>query len=226
MTVRRCTTCDIPIQDQIIICKRCEQECRRRLTDQAAHLTQLNVELRRETRKHELLKAAGLQWRIPFNDQASELIRRQDGLLGAWTATVAEMLDQQPPDPSVTARSTWLAGKVALLRRRTESARLLEAVRHLDKAVIRLIDLPVNRTTIPVGPCPNLWPTDTGTENCPGQIDAHFPLDAAEPCHMECTACKESWPSWQWNRVGLRILGRTAQLERQAQLAKAIGGAA
>ena len=204
------------------------------------------MEFRRETRKHELLKAAGLQWRIPFNDQASELIRRQDGLLGAWTATVAKILPplagpwckkcQHPscrivhyrrnPAPSVPARSIWLAAKVAMLRRRIESAPAPRSHPHLDKAVIRLIDLPANRSTIPVGPCPNLWPTDTGTENCPGLIDAHFPLEDSAPCHMECSACGESWPSWQWNRVGLRILGRAAQLERQAQLAKAIGGAA
>ena len=41
MTARRCATCDIPIQDQIIICRRCEQECRRRLHDQAGHLGEL-----------------------------------------------------------------------------------------------------------------------------------------------------------------------------------------
>ena len=171
MAARRCATCDIEIHDQIIICRRCERELRRRLHSQAGHLAQLNVELRRETRKHELLKTAGLQWRIPFNDQASRLIRRQATLLASWTVTVINMLpptERRPAAPTVPVISVWLASQVAMLRRRIESQQLLEAIRQLDRAVILLIDLPVNRSTIPVGPCPNLWPTGTGgTDYCP-----------------------------------------------------------
>lgn len=248
MAARRCATCDIEVRDQVVTCRRCERECRRRLVDQAAHHAELNLELRREVRKHELLKSAGLTWRIPFNDQASQLIRRQQTLLAGWTATLTRLRpapagpwcswackhpsckaarDLRPPAASVAARSTWLAMHVGFLRRRVESKLLLEAVRKLDRDVIRLVDLPANRSQIHVGPCPNVWPLeDGGTEYCPGEVDAQFPLDPAEPCHMVCSACGQLWPSWQWNRIGSRILRRAEQLEQQAALAKAIGGAA
>jgi len=248
MPARKCSTCDVEVRNQVVICKRCEQELRRRLIDQAAHLSQLNLELRREVRKHQLLKSAGLAWRIPFNDAASQLIRRQSMLLAGWTQTVGRhirplpgpwcgracthpsckaMRTRRPPAPSVPSRSIWLASFVGQLRRRQESRLLLEALRKLDHAVIALVDLPANRSRIHVGPCPNVWTLDDGgVEYCPGEVQAIFPLDERAPCYMTCQACQERWPSWQWNRVGSRILGRAEQLERQAKLAKAIGGAA
>ena len=248
MAARRCATCDIEVRDQLIICKRCERECRRYLVNQAAYYAELQLELRRETRKHELFKSAGLQWRIPFNDQASRLIRRQQTLLAGWTTTLTRMRpapagpwcsqackhgsckaarDHRPPAGSVAAQSIWLAMHVGFLRRRVESKLLLEALRRLDRDVINLVDLPANRSRVHVGPCPNVWPVaGGGQEHCPGQVDAHFPLDVEAPCHMVCSACGEQWPSWQWNRVGSRILGRAEQLQQQAALARSIGGAA
>lgn len=248
MPARKCATCDVEVRDQVIVCKRCERECRRRLVDQAAHLSELLLELRRQTRKQQLLKSAGMVWRIPFDDQASRLIRRQAQLLAGWTTTLIRMQpptlgpwcsqacehpsckvtrDTQPPAASVPAQSTWLASKVGSIRSRVEVKLLLEAIRKLDRDIIRLVDLPTNRSQIHVGPCPNVWPLPQGgQEHCPGQIDAHFPLDVEDECYLICGACEERWPSWQWNRTGSRILGRAEQLEQQAALAKMIGGAA
>lgn len=247
MPARKCGTCDVEVRDQVAICRRCESELRRRLVDQPEHRAQLELELRRETRKHELLKAANLEWRIPFNDAASELIRDQAKLIGGWVASLAKLTPpilgpacdracthrscnivrrDRPPTGELRARSVWLAGRVGMLRRRPEVRAMLEAFRRLDRDIITLVDLPANRQRIHVGPCPEMRERGYGPEHCPGQVDAVFPLDNEAPCHMECSACGERWPSWQWNRTGSRILARAEQLEAQQQLAKTIGGAA
>lgn len=246
---RTCGTCNIEVRDQVVICRRCEQELRRRLVDQSAHRGELELELRREARKHEMLRAANLDWRIPFDDRASQLLDRQRNLLGKWVQLVAKLRPplagpwcsracKHPscatirrtnlPGSAVAARSIWLAMSAGMLRRRIEARLILEAFRRLDRDVVALIDLPADRARIHVGPCPNVWPTGGGanTEHCPGQVHAHFPLEESEPCYMVCGACEERWPSWQWNRTGSRILDRVEQLEKQAELAKVIGGAA
>lgn len=241
---RVCGTCNTEVRDQVMICRRCEQELRRRLVDQSAHRGELELELRREARKHQLLKAANLDWRIPFDDRASQLLAEQRLLLARWVLQLqrmaapavgpwcsracrhdscATMRRTRPPAPHVAARSIWLMLNVGMLRRRVEARLILEAFRRLDRDVITLIDLPADRARVHVGPCPNVHPDGV---HCPGQVHAHFPLEVSETCYMVCGACEERWPSWQWNRAGSRILERVDQLERQAALAKQIGGAA
>jgi len=244
---RACATCQAELRDLVVICRRCEQELRRRLVDQSAHRSELELELRREARKHQMLKAANLDWRIPFDDRASQLLTRQRNLLAKWVQLVARVRPPLAgpwcsracnhgscaairrtnlPGPGVPGRSTWLAFNVGILRRRIESRLILEAFRRLDHDVVALIDLPADRARIHVGPCPNVWPAGDTVELCPGQVHAHFPLEDSEPCYMVCDACSERWPSWQWNRTGSRILARVEQLEQQEALAKSIGGAA
>jgi hypothetical protein len=67
----------------------------------------------------------------------------------------------------------------------------------------RVIDLPANRTTFPVGPCPEL--------GCQGEIRAYIPAQPERPARMECSACETRWEPHQWLRAGRRILARKGE---------------
>lgn len=81
---------------------------------------------------------------------------------------------------------------------------LADELHHHTTAARHIIDAPTNRTTIPVGPCPETA--------CPGEVRAHIPADPNQTAHMTCTGPQHHrLETWQWARAGQRILALKAR---------------
>jgi hypothetical protein len=222
--------------NNLAICRHCENELRRRLGDQAAHRDDLELEHRRQVRKAEATRRAGLSFPILFVEQASRLLKRQLALLEMWVwrlidrdlrrkrrvqgYTVMRPALTMPRARSVPVFGAWLATHLSVLRRRVDAADMLRELRALDAEIITLIDLPAMRTNLRVGPCPKKWPTDDGEQHCPGEVFAYVPADETAPAYMRCDACGAEWPSRYWFDAGDDIIARALELDHQRELAE------
>lgn len=229
MKERYCETCGHQIRaNNLAICRRCEEELRRRLGNQAAHCSELETEYLRQTRKAETIRRGGFSFPILYEAQARRLLDRQLRLLKTWVSAVVERRSnlRVPHGCTVPILGGWLAGNLSALRRNTKAAEILRDIRLLDQDIFTLIDLPATRTKVHVGPCPNSWPVEesgqTRLEHCPGQIDAYVPADETAPAYMRCDACAAQWPSRYWSDVGEDINARASEIQRRNDLAKSL----
>jgi hypothetical protein len=121
------------------------------------------------------------------------------------------------------AMARFLLANVEWLRHHEAGADAVDELTGDMRTARRVIDVPANRTTFPVGPCPEVTghqATSTGLQYpllaCPGEVRAYIPNTEDQPARLECTACHTVWESWQWLRAGRRIKDREATMKGTA----------
>ena len=205
-------TCDRPVQDANV-CAHCHHALRRDLAQVPALVGELVTTLTRNTRRIADRRPGGAERALIVNLAAS---RAADNLTAALTraattaSTVtgtegwrAEFAALRP-----AAIAGWLTAASEALRHADQAGPVIDGVNAAIRAAWRIVDLPANRTTFPVGPCPE---QPDGTY-CPGEIRAYIPADRTTTASLACPACDTTWWPWQWTRAGHRILARRAQL--------------
>jgi hypothetical protein len=119
--------------------------------------------------------------------------------------------------------SVFLIACLRHLRDSDDAPVLVGDLRRLIEKIVKIIDLPENRTRIHAGPCIKEYTDEYGRlEYCPGQVEAIVPADESIPPVMRCRACKVEYPSGQWLRAGVLIERRRVALQRQRELAEAM----
>jgi hypothetical protein len=249
--VSQCQACDATAPDGVSICGRCEADTRDRLARQETWRRELLTVLARMTRTEAANdggRAASLTlaWAqmgdrfldtidgkelkqilasLPPAQRAANTLRAQRELLLKWCRAV---LTPRCADGEPVHYMAWLLREnLHIIRRHDTAGDYTNRLRNLETRIIQTIDLPTERTRVDVGPCPNLWPTEAGhTEPCPGQITAHFPRDVTAPAYMRCSACRQEWPSREWDTASVLIRARQEQIERQKTLAQQFIGKA
>lgn len=107
-----------------------------------------------------------------------------------------------PTDPTLIPLGTlarWLLGHVEWLRHHPAGYEVADEIRSAVREVRRIVDAPANRSSFPVGPCPEV--------DCSGEVRAYFPADPTVSPHMTCSGgARHRYEPWQWNRAGRRIL--------------------
>jgi hypothetical protein len=130
------------------------------------------------------------------------------------------------------AMARFLLANVEWLRHHQAGHDAVEELTGDMRTARRVIDVPANRTTFPVGPCPEQFtivatmvtPAASATKlayrqdgmHCPGEVRAYIPNDETTPARLQCSACGTVWESWQWLRAGRRIKDREATMKGTA----------
>jgi hypothetical protein len=103
------------------------------------------------------------------------------------------------------AAALVLLEEIDAIRRHPAAAELHDEVISAIRQARNEADRPANRTTFPVGPCPE----DTETGPCPGEVVAFIPTEDERPSWLRCQADEaHRWSSIQFYRVGERIRRR------------------
>jgi hypothetical protein len=147
---------------------------------------------------------------LAYSNDASKATTKLRDVLTAW----AQGTGMPWAAYSITAAAHLLA-RLNDLRSHADADKLwTEITTACDTARIA-IDIPANRTTFPVGPCPENDPT-TGA-HCPGTVVAFIPTEDDRPGHMRCKLNPDhQWPAVQWYRTGRRILDRIEERKQTA----------
>jgi hypothetical protein len=247
--ISQCQSCGAAVQDTVI-CGRCEHDTRERLTRQETWRRELLTVLARMTRTQAANdggRAANLTlaWAqmgdrfldtidgkelkqilasLPPAQRAANTLRAQRDLLLEW---VRILFPITPDEAAVASMAANLLANMPVIRLQDSAGDYANRLHNLETRIIQTIDLPQERTRVDVGPCPNLWPNpESQLEPCPGQITAHFPRDVTAPAYMRCSACRQEWPSREWDTASVLIRARQQQIERQKTLAQQFIGKA
>lgn len=156
---------------------------------------------------------------LPYSPTASEAGWVLHNTLAAWAAALIENrrhqspVDGLTPDPegdrmhvhgpavlsaSLAVLAAYLSANVQKLRMRPDAWDAAGEIGAAISAVDRLIDTPIHRTVVAVGPCPE--------HECGGEVRAYIPTHPDRTSYMTCTRCRRRWESWQWGRIRRRIL--------------------
>jgi hypothetical protein len=122
--------------------------------------------------------------------------------LVGWVRDMAEGTARWPED-TLAAMAGWLLKRIDRIAVHPAAEDIHGEIVGAVRFAARVIDLPANRTTFPVGPCPEL--------GCQGEIRAYIPAQPERPARMECSACETRWEPHQWLRAGRRILARKGE---------------
>ena len=147
---------------------------------------------------------------LAFSNEASAATKHLRTVLIAWARGTG-----MPWAAYATTAAAHLLEHINDLRSHADVDKLFREVTEACRDARATIDIPANRTTFPVGPCPESDP-ETGSY-CPGTVVAFIPAEDSRPGHMRCKVNPDHhWSSVQWYRTGRRILDRIAQLKRGA----------
>jgi hypothetical protein len=224
--VCRVTSCDHPVTDAWV-CMRCAHQLERALGDIPAVVHQLNLTLAKQTRYADRNERGGNEQPLPMDPQASAAASELRAHLVGWVRLVAEERGWALPEDTLDSMSRWMLHHVEWLRHHQAGHDAVEELTGDMRTARRVIDVPANRTTFPVGPCPEFQPISVtpawnGTvvqqveQNCPGEVRAYIPNTDTQPARLECSACHTVWESWQWLRAGRRIKDREATMKGTA----------
>ena len=197
------TGCGRPTRDTLLLCPACLWTLECDLGDIGWIDAQLELVLARLAVHGEHNGGRSAETPLPINAGAHKARSELRAVLVGWVKDSAETRNLPYPADTLPAMARWL-----LLRARHIAihpaaedihAEIVGAVRFAG----RVIDLPANRTTFCVGPCPEL--------GCSGEIRAYIPANPERPARMECSACRTVWEPHQWLRAGRRILARKGE---------------
>jgi hypothetical protein len=221
----RVSSCDRPVGDGYC-CARCAHDLERALGDIPAVVHQLNLTLAKQTRYADRAERGGNEQPLPMDPQASAAASELRAHLVGWVRLVAEERGWALPEDTLDAMSRWMLHHVEWLRHHQAGHDCVEELTGDMRTARRVIDVPANRTTVPVGPCPEVTPPDpmfmvdarvpTTVSHCPGEVRAYIPNTDTQPARLECSACHTVWESWQWLRAGRRIKDREATMKGTA----------
>jgi hypothetical protein len=233
--VCRVTGCDHPVTDAWV-CQHCAHQLERALGDIPAVVHQLNLTLAKQTRYADRNERGSSEQPLPMDPLASAATSDLRHHLCNWVTIVAETRGLPLPaaaiyhpggEPGMDTLSRWMLHHVEWLRHHEHGHVAVEELTGDMRTARRVIDVPANRTTFPVGPCPEFQPISVtpawnGTvaqqveQNCFGEVRAYIPNTDTQPARLECTACHTVWESWQWLRAGRRIKDREATMKGTA----------
>ena len=157
--------------------------------------------------------------RIPFSIRAAEVGDQVRGTLVGWCRVAHEDLGVDLPRDTVPAMCARLAGTD--WRAHEAAADISREIHALVGTIMRVIDLPADKARITVGPCPE--------DECGGELVAVIRDDEMIPGVVTCTACGTVTVMDRMSTVedlGRRVAARRERLDRQANLALQVIGAA
>jgi hypothetical protein len=249
MIERRCA-CGKPLRENQTFCGDCLHRTRNHLANQAAWLTDIEIELARLARKMAANDGPRLRpvtmWAqagdVYLEHITEDLLREWDrraraaanvmheqrALLVAWSRLITDeglIKDTSWLINSVSVMAQYVAAALPRLRAHDAGPELVAEFRTLGAQIIRVIDSPPNRARFNVGPCPQTYPDQYNQEtHCAGHIEVIIPGDD-KPRILRCVACKAEWRSDknEWMKVTRRIQEREAQMKQQRTMAEAIG---
>jgi hypothetical protein len=199
-----CPVCSRPQVDGLV-CHACCSTLEYELRDVPAVVAELDVTLAKQARM-EGGKAGLASERNGYHQGASLAADYLQNTLTTWARDVADdivVIDVTAP-ASVVAASALLM-RVDRIRRHPAAAELHDEVCSAIRQARAAADRPANRTTFPVGPCPE----DTDSGPCPGEVVAFIPTEDERPSWLRCQADEaHRWSSIQFYRVGERIRRR------------------
>lgn len=109
-----------------------------------------------------------------------------------------------PADPQEIQAAAYLLGEITAIRRHAAANELHDQVVDSIRQARHATDRAVNRTIIPVGPCPE---EDEDGTPCPGEVFAFIPTEDDRPSRMECKVdASHKYTAIQWMKTGKRIL--------------------
>lgn len=207
-------------QDDGLMCHHCctvlEYELGDPIQGVAAMVTELETTLARQGRGELGGKGGLANERNGYHSGASIAMGALNNTLTTWARDVTgEGWDpRHVANPTVTAAGILL-DHINEIRRHPAASELHDQVTDSVRQARHAIDRAVNRTIIPVGPCPE---QDEEGAYCPGEVFAFIPTEDDRPSRMECKADgSHKWTSIQWMRTGKRILDRIEQIKQQAK---------
>jgi hypothetical protein len=198
--------CGVPVADAFL-CKGCSRRLERALGDLPALIADLDITLTRQavTGAHSEGKPTKKDAQpLPLHNGAAEVASNLRYVL----ATSVRYLTEQRgivalPADNPPAMARWLLLHYAAIRLDPAGPDIASDIHGVTAAIVDVIDLPKMRGRFKVGMCPD--------DPCPGEVWVHLPAeDLGEPATMVCRACQHVWPTWEWNRTGMRILKRGA----------------
>jgi hypothetical protein len=243
----RVAVCDHPVPDAYI-CSHHAHQLEQALGDIPAVVHQLNLTLAKQTSyTTNYTGRGGNEIPLPMDPLASAATSDLRHHLCNWVTIVAETRGLPLPaaavyhpggEPGMDTLARWMLAHLEWLRHHEHGHIAVEELTGDMRTARRVIDVPANRTTFPVGPCPEYataslstgttvtWPTasmTTHTErtvavttHCPGEVRAYIPNTDTQPARLECSTCHTVWEPWQWLRAGRRILDRKATMKGTA----------
>ncbi|SDD42559.1 hypothetical protein [Auraticoccus monumenti] len=237
MTMTTCGSCAEPVTDGYL-CRRCTNQTAARLGSIADNWADLQTTITRQDQlgpqderptqravPTALLTSTDdpevatrlLRMGAPAKMHAADVARQVRAFLhgdrttawSGWVAHVALHVRRTPAGTSVRSACTFLATYVDRYRLVENAGQLAIATRDLDLKIQKTIDLPKNRSTIFVGPCPEVVQGERQQVPCPGELWAAIPQETDAPPTITCRACRRTWSSWEWTRLGRRVHVRT-----------------
>ena len=201
MSERLCATgCGRPTRDVLLLCETCRWALECDLGDVPWLDEQLELVLRRDAVISEHAGGRSAETPLPLHTGALEARSQLRATLVGWVRDLAETGGDAYPADTMPAMALWLLARINRIVVHPAAddvhAEIVGAVRY----AWRVVDLPANRTTFPVGPCPEA--------GCQGEVRVFIPARPDVSPRMECQACETRWETSQWYRAGRRILER------------------
>jgi hypothetical protein len=210
-----CIVCTRPAGEGYLLCLSCGD----RLADHLHAAGDLYHELAATRARWMVLTVSagrgGGELGLPYCEAATQASQCLVSTVTQWAHAVAQTRSSPWLVPAKFGRvAHWLAMRLDWLRALETAG---EAYTQIDRAVTRAraaIDRPANRTSFPVGRCPEI----RETRYCLGPVFAYVPVRIGiEPavlrCHtVGCRRHREPWGVESWRDVGIKMLRLQAQL--------------
>ena len=225
------TTCDVCTRTaKDSPCHACWKTAVRRLAELPAWWRELEVTFTRQARleipEGHADRVGKLDdpttWHRPYHGGAAKVAHHVRAGLVAWVKLAAEDLGAPLPADTVPAMALHLTGWATALRRHEAAPELCHEVAEWTQRMTSVVDHPLTRARIHVGPCPR---HDSDGDPCGGEVWAVFPFRADEGSPMmgcDSGAAEHFWEPIEWTRAGREIDARRKQLALQ----RSMGGAA
>jgi hypothetical protein len=202
--VSTCAThCGRPTRDTLALCNGCLWALECDLGDVAWLDEQLELVLSRLAVLGEHNGGRSAETPMPVHPGALEARSDLRVALVGWVRDMAEGTAESWPEDTMPAMAAWLLKRMDHVAVHPAAEDIHGEIVGAVRFAARVIDLPANRTTFPVGPCPEL--------GCLGEIRAYIPAQPERPARMECSVCETRWEPHQWLRAGRRILARKGE---------------
>lgn len=147
---------------------------------------------------------------LAYTEAAGDSLRDIRQMLIGWNRLMHEELHVTLPKDSLIGMVAHLSVHAAKLVPHPAADEWVAEVRQTINDATTVIDLPINRLRIKVGPCPEDKESEDGDYlgPCPGVVIATIPTDETVRPTMACTNCATIWYPEQWNATGHKILQR------------------
>ena len=197
------TGCGRPTRDTLMLCPSCLWALECDLGDVAWLDEQLELVLSRLAVVAEHNGGRSAETPMPIHPGAFKARSELRVILVGWVKDLVELHGYRYPADTLPAMAGWLLKNADRLAVHPAAADIHGEIVGAVRFAGRVVDLPANRTTFPVGPCPEL--------TCAGEVRAYIPANPERPARMECSVCEARWEPHQWLRAGRRILARKGE---------------